>query len=171
MSEFEDSIPVAKKKTLKESPAEINMKELPGTDIDAPEKKYEKPKSRWTQDELLEVFDKLMFEGQYRETYRIKNKLSVTFRSRSAEETMQISREIDNTPFNLISTVQEHKAMLNLSYSLVNYSGKDFSNVEQKEIYKFLSKLPIFVISALVDKLSEFDSKVEEACREAEENF
>jgi hypothetical protein len=128
-------------------------------------------KPKWTKEELYAVFDTLLFQGEYTETTTIKGKLPITLRSRSAEETLKISREIDNTPYNLVSTVQEHKAMLNLSYSLVNYSGKELSALGQEATYKFINKLPIFIVSVLIDTLANFDSKVEMACREGEENF
>jgi hypothetical protein len=128
-------------------------------------------KPKWTKEELYAVFDTLLFQGEYTETTTIKGKLPITLRSRSAEETLKISREIDNTPYNLVSTVQEHKAMLNLSYSLVNYSGKELSALGQEATYKFINKLPIFIVSILIDTLANFDSKVEMACREGEENF
>lgn len=172
MSNDFDGIPVVNsKKAAKEKPAELKKEELNVADdkVVGSDESIVKPK--WSQEELLEVFDTLMFQGEYKETFTLRGKLSVTLKSRSVEETMKISREIDNVPYNLISTVQEHKALLNLSYSLVNYAGKDFSGSSQEEVYKYLGKLPIFILSTLVDKLSEFDSKVLAACKEAEENF
>lgn len=149
--------------------------ELPAETVVKPEAETEptgvEEKSRWTKEELYAVFDTLLFQGEYTETTTIKGRLPITLRSRSAEETMKISREIDNTPYNLVSTVQEHKAMLNLSYSLVNYSGKELGSLGQEATYKFISKLPIFVVSVLIDTLSNFDSKVDAACKEGEENF
>lgn len=171
MSNDFDEVPVVNKP--KEEAVKIKAKDLPKLDTaveEVPEVKDE-VKPRWNKDELLEVFDKLLFEGEYTETFTIRGKLLVTFRSRSADETMKISREIDNTPFNLVSTVQEHKALLNMSYSLVNYSGKDFSDATQETIFNFIKKLPIFIVGVLIDKLSDFDSKVDAACKEAEENF
>lgn len=128
-------------------------------------------KPRWTQEELLKIFDQILFEGEYSEEVTVRGKLKVIFKSRSGDETLAISKELDSLQLNLITTVEQLRALRNLSYSLVNYQGRDFSDVKLAEKMIFLGKLPISVIAILSDKLAEFDSKIDAACREAEENF
>ena len=131
----------------------------------------ESEKPAWGQEELLQIFDQILFENEYREDITIKGRLRVTFRTRSAEETVAVSKFIDSSDFKLISTVEEHRAIKNLGYSLVVFQGKDLSRLKEEEKSKFISQLPTQVIGMLVDKLAEFDRKVAAACSEAERNF
>jgi hypothetical protein len=126
---------------------------------------------KWSKEVLMKVFDELMFEGEYREDVTIRGKLKVRFRTRTAEETVQISKLLDQSQFNLILTVQEHRAIYNLRASLESYNGQDLSSMALEEKLKFINKLNIQIVSALSDALAEFDGKVEAACREANENF
>lgn len=131
-----------------------------------------KPKlPEFDKDELLRVFDEIIFEGEYSEEVSIKGKLKVVFRARSVEDTTSITREIDGKNFALITTLQEQRALLNLAYSLVSYSGKDLGKMEIEERKKFINKLPAAVVAALSQELSKFDLKVDMACREGEANF
>lgn len=126
---------------------------------------------KYSKEDLLKVFDELIFQGEYTEEVLIKNKLKVRFRSRTADETMKISQELDGAEYKLLSTMQERRAFLNLRASLITYQGKDLTNVSDEEKTKVIKKLPTSMVSALADSLSEFDRKVDLACREAEENF
>lgn len=131
-----------------------------------------KPKlPEFDKDELLRVFDQIIFEGEYSEDVTIKGKLKVVFRARSVEDTTSITREIDGKNFSLITTLQEQRALLNLAYSLVSYAGKDLGKMELEERKKFINKLPAAVVAALSAELSKFDLKVDMACREGEANF
>ena len=122
-------------------------------------------------DELAEIFDKILFEGEYTEEIKIRNKLVVVFKSRSAKETQAISLEIDSKNFTLYMTAQEHRALLNLASSLVNYAGKDLSKVTAEDRKTFVGKLPTSVVAKLSEELVKFDLKVDAACRDSEENF
>ena len=78
---------------------------------------------------------------------------------------------IDAKTYNLITTVQEERAMYNLAFSLLNYNGMDLSKQRPiPERFKYISKLPIFIVSSLADSLAKFDKKIDAACREIE-NF
>ena len=129
------------------------------------------PKKEFPKEELLKVFDELIFNGEYREDVTIKGKLKVTFRTRTTEETMEVSKLLDGTDHKLLVTVQEQRAFHNLCKSLVTYQGRDVSNLKVEDKEKFIKKLPTSIASALADALSEFDLKVDYACREGEENF
>ena len=96
-----------------------------------------KPKSKYTQEELLSIFDEILFSGEYREDVLIKGKLKVTFRSRSVEETTDISRRLDGGNYKLVNTLQEQRALLNLGYSVVGYNNKDLTSQDIEERLKF----------------------------------
>lgn len=131
----------------------------------------EKPKEEYSKEELSGILDTIMFEGEYSETVTVKGKLKVIFRTRTAEETTEVSRIIDGKMYNLMTTIQEERALYNLAFSLTNYNGMDLSKVKPlPDRFKYVSKLPIFVVSALADALAKFDKKVDTACREFE-NF
>lgn len=125
----------------------------------------------YTKEELAAVFDQLLFEGEYKEDVTIKGKLRVAFRTRNAAETMNISRVLDSSDFKLLPTIQEQRAFLNITKSLVAYQGKDLSEVKDEEKIAFIRKLPTSLISAMADSLAEFDRKIDLACRDAENSF
>ena len=127
----------------------------------------EQPKKpKYNPSELLEIFDTIMFEGEYREEVSIKGKLKVTFITRSAASTAEITRELDAIKFNLISSLQEYKALLCICHSLVVYNGKDLSQATIEARKSFVEKLPTVVVAALSNALIEFDLKTEAALNE-----
>lgn len=145
-----------------------------GAEDKAPAKTAEEAKTtpKYDKDELLQIFDELMFGSEYVGEVVVNKKLKVSFRTRSLEETMAISKELDSMTYNFITTLQEQRAVLNLAHSLVNYHGKDLSQMKPlPDRMKFIMKLPIQIIGQLTDKLAEFDMKVDAACKEGEENF
>lgn len=144
--------------------------EAPSDKMDAP-KGQEKQASKYTQDELLKLFDELIFDGVYSETTKIKGKLAVTFRTKSTQETIDITKELDGNTYKMVTTMQQDRAFLNLVYALTHYQGKDISTQSKEEKAKFLGKLPIAILGAISDELARFDAKVAEACEEAEANF
>jgi len=127
--------------------------------------------SKYSKEELLTVFDEIIFSGEYREDALIKGKLKVTFRSRSADDVNSITREMDNQIHNLVSAYNERVAFLNVVYSVISYAGKDLSGMGIDDKKAYLGKLPAVIIAALSEALVKFDSKVAEACIEGEENF
>lgn len=129
------------------------------------------PAPKWSKDELLTIFDEMIFSGEYEENLTIMGRLKVTFRARSAEDTTAISREIDGKNFSLITTLQEHRSLLNLAYSLIAYSGRDMKAVSVEDRVKFVNKLPAVMVGALSKSLVDFDSKISAACIEGEANF
>lgn len=131
----------------------------------------EKEKPEYSKEELMVILDTIIFEGEYSEKISIRSKLNVTFRTRTAEETLEVSKNLDNKQYNLATTYQEERTMYNLAYSLTNYNGADLLKAKPvPERLNYISKLPIFVVSALADALARFDKKVDTACREIE-NF
>jgi hypothetical protein len=159
---------MATKETQASSAPEVDNSNAPnGPTIEGV--KSDKP--QYDKEELLAIFDAILFEGEYTEDVTIKGKLKVTFRSRSAAETTEITKEIDGKQFNLISALQEHRAFLNLVYSLVSYNGKNLKTVPLEERKKIVGNLPSVVVAALSNSLYNFDGKIDAACSEGEENF
>lgn len=161
MSEFETK---SKTKTPK---VEIQATETKA--IEAAVKEITKPKYDPTV--LLAIFDDIIFQGEYAEDVTIKNKLRVTFRTRSAKEISAITREIDKTSNNLVTTQNEQRSLLNLYYGLVHYQGKKLGEMPYAERVEFIDSLPGPIIGALMNAFTEFDAKVYAACQEGEENF
>jgi hypothetical protein len=131
----------------------------------------EEVKSKYSQTELLAIFDEIIFSGEYTENIVIKGKLHVTFRTRTSQETEEMSQILDSMGANLFSTLEQKRAMLSLQYSLMRYGPKDLSTLKKPEKEEFLGRLPSAVTFALINALSKFDEKVFEACQEAAENF
>ena len=170
MSDFESSntFPGAQTKKRKVSTPVIPVETQPEPEqAPAPTE----PTSKFNQEDLLAIFDEIIFAGEYQEDVVIKGKLRAGFRTRSAGEVEDISRIIDGLQANLMSTVHEKKAILNLQYALTTYQGKDLRSVKSEDRAKFLKDLPGPIIGALIHALQAFDEKVYEACKEGEENF
>lgn len=129
-----------------------------------------KPKE-YDKEVLNAIFDALIFEGEYKEEVTVRGKLKVVFRTRSAEETMNITRQLDAADYKLLPTVQEQRAYLNISKSLLMYQGKDLSGVSDEEKRNYIKKLPTPILSSIADALAEFDRKVDMASRDAEASF
>ena len=123
-------------------------------------------KNKYDKEQLLTIFDTIMFEGEYREDVLLKNKLKVTFRTRSAADTSAITSSLDEKKFNLMSSMQEYKALLCICYSITTYNNKDISTLSLEDKIKFIGKLPSVVVSALSSALVEFDLKTEAALEE-----
>jgi hypothetical protein len=128
-------------------------------------------KPEYDENELLAIFDEIIFSGEYTEKVSIRGKLNITLRTRTAEEVSKITSKIDLTPSNLISTANERRALMNLHFALVEYQGKDISKAKAEDREKFINSLPAPVIGTLLISLDRFDRKVYKACEVGEENF
>ncbi len=125
----------------------------------------------YSPEELLTIFDEIIFSGTYTEDVTIRGKLKLTFRSRTAEDASAISKDIDDSQFKLFSTLNERRALLQIAYSLVSYAGKDLSKVSIAERIAYVNKLPAALVASISDELVEFDRKVNLACQEGDLNF
>jgi transcriptional regulator of NAD metabolism len=158
-----------------ELPNEVETKGMPKKDVatsesgDTENDQPEKP--QFTEAELAKIFDEIIFSGEYSEQVTIKGKLHVTLKTRTAEESEEITRKLDSTGANLISTLNEKRALLNVYYALTGYQGKDMSTSKREDREKFINRLPSPIIGAIVNALSKFDRKVYAACKDGEENF
>lgn len=139
--------------------------EAPATTVEKTgEVKYDKT-------DLLKIFDELVFSGEYTEEVKIKGKLVVTFRTRSTRDAMEIARDIDKNSYNLISTLQQERAFQALVYSLAKYQARDLTVMNKEDRIKFINGLPLNIVDTISDALSRFDDKINQACKEGEENF
>jgi hypothetical protein len=130
-----------------------------------------KEKPKYDPEELISIFDEIIFSGTYTEHIVIRGKLSVAFRSRTAKEIELITGKLDATTANLMATLNEKRSLLNLHYALTSYQGKDLSTISTEDREKFINNLAAPVVGTLINALSKFDSKVYAACVEGEENF
>jgi len=171
------------KPTFKSAPtkptaaAAIQEDLMPKLDADADaeaegaKEKSEEKKPAYTPEELTAVFDDILFAGEYTENVIIRGRLPVQFRTRTADEVSAISRIIDTTSSNLISTMNEQRSLLNLYYGLISYNNKDLSTIKFEDRQAFIKKLPAPIIGVLMTAMAKFDDKVYAACKEGEENF
>lgn len=135
------------------------------------DKPAEKEPPKYDPEELLRIFDEMIFAGSYSETINIKGKLKVTFRTRSAEEMDAITQKIDTMSAVLVSTMMEKRSLLNLYYALTSYQGRDLSTAKFDEKVAFISKLPAAIVGMLMVTLFDFDSKINAVTKEGESNF
>jgi hypothetical protein len=135
------------------------------------EKEVKPPKSKYSPEELLQIFDEMIFAGGYSEQVTIRGKLNVGFRTRNAEEVESISMKLDSSGVNLINTANEKRSLLNLHYALISYQGKDLSSMKIEEKISYINKLPAPIIGSLIAEMIRFDTKVYAACEEGETNF
>jgi hypothetical protein len=169
MSDFElpSKKPTSKAAVLADK-SEAKKPEEAAPEAETAEKK---PEAKYSQDELLRIFDEVIFSGEYCEDVTIKNRLKVRFRTRTAEEIEEITRLVDATQANWQSTVNEKRTLLNLQYALISFQGTDLRSLKIDDRAKYIRKLPGPVIGALLVALGRFDEKVFAACQEGEENF
>ena len=169
MSEFEFTKPrkgAAKKEEVKEP---VVVEETAAQDEKEKPEAPEKPK--YDKDELLRIFDEIIFQGEYVEEVTIRGKLKVQFKTRTAEEIENISKVLDSNTYQLVSTLNEARMLLNLQYALVYYQGKKLAGLKPEDKSKFIRMLPGPVIAVLIEALFKFDEKVQFACTELEANF
>jgi hypothetical protein len=161
MSDFE--LPKAKGQVDKTKTDEVTKEVSEKKEVETP---------KYSQDELLRIFDEMIFSGSYTEVVPLRGgKLKVAFRTRVTEETEAITNKIDTTDAKLMSTLVEKRTLLNLQYALVAYQGKDLSTMKFEDKVSFINKLPTPVVGMLMIELGKFDDKVYKACEEGELNF
>lgn len=157
-------------KGLDQVEAKIEKKKAAKAEPKKGEAPTEPEKPKYSKEELLAIFDKLVFEGRYEETYKGRG-ITVGFRSRTGDDSVSISRALDNFESKTGVSIQTYVNMLTISHSLVFYNGKTFEDKAVKEKFTFLSGLPDAVLSILMGKLNEFDEKVWLAMDEGRKNF
>lgn len=153
--------PVAVKEPVKQPSVKLEEdKDVPAA---------EKPE--YSEDELLQIFDNIIFSNEYSEDFLIRNRLKVTFKTRTAAEFKEIDKNVDSMGSSLISTVEAARSLMNLEFALCSYDGRDLSTLKKEEKTKFVNTLPGPIVGALIGTLAKFDRKVHMACRAGEANF
>jgi hypothetical protein len=166
MSDFE--MPVKETKAKSKVSQMTEAAEAPVADKEKPAEK-EKPKH--DPEELLRIFDEMLFAGSYSEVVTIRGRLKVSFITRTTEQMDWITQKIDTTSAILMATLVEKRSLLNLYYALTSYQGTDLSTLKYEEKVSFINKLPAAIVGMLMVALFDFDTKVNAATREGEENF
>jgi hypothetical protein len=137
--------------------------------VEAPEKQ-ETVGPKYDPNELLRIFDDIIFSGEYVEEVIIKNRLVIKFSTRTAEQIGKIQDALDAAGLQLISSIEQRRSIMSLEQSLVNFNGTDLAGLSEKDRSSFISKLAAPVIAMLLTEMSKFDMKIAAACRE-EANF
>lgn len=175
MSDFELPTRKVKSSNTSGTTQSISSKELEKIDdqlsTEKDTKLEDKETPKYSKEELLRVFDEIIFSGEYREDYVIRNRLQITFKTRTAEDINFIQKTIDSAGLNLISSVETMRSIMNLQFSLASYDKKDLSNMKPDERMKLIERLPGPIVGILIDRMAKFDEKVMLACKEGEENF
>lgn len=144
------------------------------------EEPSEEDKPLYSKEELLALFDTLMFDGVYTEVLTVsEGKLTAMYRTRTASESNYINVAVDRQQYSTIVTLQNHQALMTLSYALKEYTvtnsqGKTLTKTlpeKPAEAYESLSSLPEAMVEALCRSMTIFDDKVRMALAEAEANF
>lgn len=130
-----------------------------------------KAKPEYSEEELLRVFDEIIFSGEYEENFQVKGRLQITLRTRTAKELNEIQAQLDSSMFNLVSSLEQKRSYLNLQYALKVFHGKDLSVMPISERVAVIDNIPGPVIYAILDCMSKFDDKVYQACKDGEANF
>lgn len=125
---------------------------------------------QYDKQELLKIFDDIIFSGEYVEEIMIRGRLPVRFSTRTAEQINKIQDTLDAAGYQLISTVENRRMILTLEQALVGYNGQDLSIMKAPERSKFIGSLSATIIGVLIDEMNKFDMKIAAACRE-ESNF
>lgn len=136
------------------------------------EDETKKEVSPLTDEEKLEIFDELMFEGSYTETVRLSPRVTVVFTTRTADDYVAISKTMETLAPGTNALADQYLSLLHLSYALVNFRGQDLSQVTPYPgRYEVLKTIPASLVDAIQKKLNLFDKKVQEAVDFSSENF
>lgn len=139
--------------------------------VDPSAKKDSVKKPEFSEDELLVIFDAMMTQGEYVEVVTLNKRLKVVWRTRTTGESNAITRVIDSAGFVTFIAAQNHSNVLNMSYSLVGFDGKDFRTSKPAERKAFLESLPEPIIVLMANSLAKFDYKAAKATEVGRENF
>ena len=155
---------------------EMEENEATEEEVSEPKPDSEKPKGeadkpRYSKEELLRIFDTMLFEGEYREVIKIGKNYSVKLRSRSVGESNDITRKVDALDLKTFLAVQNFTNVITLAYALCEINSKNMMDMSFSERYAKVKELPEGLIIILSGKLFEFDQKVLEAMKAGQENF
>lgn len=121
--------------------------------------------------ELEQVFDDLMFSNGYTEEIKIGRRMTISLKTRSGKDAREVMMRLDKAGYSLGLTVESIRSLYNLVQSVVLVNGKDISGETFEKKLEMIEDMPTPVISAMIVALVKFDRKVEAAVKHGEENF
>ena len=126
----------------------------------------------WAKEELLRVFDELIFSDGYSEEVSLASgRVRVTLRTRTVKEIGEIQSRLDASSYNLAATLEQRRSFEMMVCAMDSYNGRDLSGMQISEREAFMSRLPGPVLGLILRALKDFDLKVASACEEGELNF
>lgn len=163
----EELNPFADDRTAEDLMSQLGDETRSESDVEAVAKREE---AKYKSEELLAIYDTILFEGSYSETFKGRG-ITVTFRSRTSKDSMAIGRALDKFEGKSYMTVQNYANFLTLIYSIEAFNGTDFSDVTPEKKYEYFIGKPDAQNAMLFGKLSEFDEKISLAIEEGRKNF
>jgi len=128
--------------------------------------------STLSQEEANAIFDELLFSGIYTEVVPLTAKVSVEFKTKTAKEVQEISKNLQALNPTTDMQAQGYLELLHLAYSIASFKGTSLMDrAAYPERYEFISKFPAPVIVALQKKLDAFNDKINKALEVVPEGF
>lgn len=125
----------------------------------------------YTDAELEQVFDELMFNNGYSEDVKIGKRMVVTLKTRSGKDAREVMMRLDKAGYSLGLTMESVRSLYNLAQSVVMVNGRDISGESFEKKVELIEGMPTAVISSMIYALVKFDLKIEAAIKHGEENF
>jgi len=126
--------------------------------IDEREAVLDKEASKYLKEDLLAIFDSLVFEEGYEEDIKLGGKLTFTLSTLTGDDEVALSSDgvlpVDR-----------------LARSISKFKGQDLKGMSGEDRVKIIKKQPAVILSSMLNKLSEFENKVFFAEREGSKNF
>lgn len=145
--------------------------------LEAPKPKVEPKKptlskeERAKQQDQLKIYDAILTQKYYEESFHIGKKINGTWRTRTAGQSNIIAKMIDSMAFTTNMAVNNYINILNMSYSLIIFNGENLIDKPVNERMKMLESMPEAILVAMSRSLVDFDRKVIEAVEVGLENF
>ena len=131
----------------------------------------EEKKPTYKKEDLLKIFDTILFEGEFRETVKLGKNYTIKFRTRTVGESNDITRKVDALDLKTFLAVQNFTNVITLAYAICEINNKNLMDLKFEEKYKLIKQLPEGLIVVISSKLFDFDQKVMAAMKEGQENF
>lgn len=123
-------------------------------------------------DEFLKIYDAMMFEGSYEDSFKFGKKYDFRLKTRTSGADATITRAIDRMQFKTLNAFTTAASLMSLSYSLVEYCGTDLSTKKPEERYEYIREnIASQVVEIMTSKLVEFDNNIREALEYGAQNF
>lgn len=127
-----------------------------------------------TMADAMGIIDAMLTRGIYEKSFPVTSKFSVTFRTRSVEDSDKMFEKLEKIKPEFNLSIAGHMAKYNLIHSLAAFGNKQFENTPAgKEMAsKFVAALPGPMFALLVNKLAKFDNQINTVLEDgAIENF